>query len=69
MNGECVCGERRDNAQQRLNMLKADYYAILDGDAQEFIDYLWHRRHVHWTVAEVEMLERIAGLFLAPTKQ
>lgn len=55
-----VIGERRHRAERLLNILKSEWYSIMDSDAQDHVDYLWIRRHIHWSNQDTERLEQIA---------
>jgi hypothetical protein len=57
----CATGQQRQMAEHELQRLKEHYYAVLDGDAQEFVDFLWARRHIHWPIEWVVRLDAIAG--------
>ncbi len=56
---ECVLGEERAAAETLLRELHDDFRVVLDGDALDFIEFLWLRRHIHWTRNWVEHLKRI----------
>jgi len=52
---------RDDAADLLLRDLHGDYYVVLSGQEQEFVDFLWRRRHIHMLPAWAERLEQIAS--------
>lgn len=58
----CVTGPERTQAERLLAELH-EIRHVLDSRAQDFVDWMWRRRHIHWPRPWVNRLDAInAGL-------